>query len=69
MSKAKKLCSGMEGKYIANAFLSPVVMIGEVIMEVFIPFVMAKIIPIYLMLLKLEPLWLGLPAFHCVVAF
>ena len=46
MSKTKKLCSGMEGKYIANAFLSPVVMIGEVIMEVFIPFVMAKIIDV-----------------------
>jgi len=44
MSKAKKLCAGLERKYVINAILSPVVMIGEVIMEVIIPFVMARII-------------------------
>lgn len=46
MSKAKKLCSGLERKYVVNAFLSPVVMIGEVLMEVIIPFIMAKIIDV-----------------------
>ncbi len=46
MSKAKKLLKGLERKYVVNAFLSPVVMIGEVLMEVIIPFVMAKIIDV-----------------------
>ncbi len=46
MSKMKKLLSGLEKKYVINACLSPVVMIGEVIMEVIIPFVMAKIIDV-----------------------
>lgn len=46
MSTAKKLLKGLEKKYVVNAFLSPVVMIGEVIMEVIIPFIMAKIIDV-----------------------
>jgi len=46
MSNAKKLCTGLGKKYVVNAFLSPVVMIGEVIMEVIIPFVMARIIDV-----------------------
>lgn len=44
MSNVNKLLHGLEKKYVINSFLSPVVMIGEVIMEVIIPFVMAKII-------------------------
>ncbi|MCQ2576595.1 MAG: ABC transporter ATP-binding protein/permease [Treponema sp.] len=44
MSNTKKLLKGLEKKYVVNAVLSPVVMIGEVIMEVIIPFIMAKII-------------------------
>ncbi len=44
MSTIKKLVSGLEGKYIRNSILSPIVMIGEVVMEVIIPFIMAKII-------------------------
>lgn len=46
MSNARKLIKGLEKKYIINSFLSPLVMIGEVVMEVIIPFVMAKIIDI-----------------------
>ena len=46
MSNMKKLCGGMEKKFVLNAFLSPLVMIGEVLMEVIIPFVMAKIIDV-----------------------
>jgi len=46
MSNVKKLVTGLEKKYVINSFLSPVVMIGEVIMEVIIPFVMAKIIDV-----------------------
>lgn len=46
MSTMRKLVSGMEKKYVINAFLSPVVMIGEVIMEVIIPLIMAKIIDV-----------------------
>jgi len=46
MSTTKKLVKGLEKKYVINSFLSPVVMIGEVIMEVIIPFVMAKIIDV-----------------------
>lgn len=46
MSNIKKLVSGLEKKYVINTFLSPVVMIGEVCMEVIIPFIMAKIIDI-----------------------
>ena len=44
MSKLKKLLTGLEKKYIFSSMMSPVVMIGEVMMEVIIPFVMAKII-------------------------
>lgn len=36
----------MEKKYVINSILSPIVMIGEVLMEVIIPFVMAKIIDV-----------------------
>lgn len=46
MSTVKKLCSGLEKRYVINACLSPIVMIGEVLMEVIIPFVMAKIIDV-----------------------
>ena len=46
MSNIKKLFSGLEKKYFINAALSPIVMIGEVVMEVIIPFVMAKIIDV-----------------------
>ena len=46
MSDVKKLLKGLEKKYVVNTFLSPVVMIGEVVMEVIIPFVMAKIIDV-----------------------
>ncbi|MCQ2591781.1 MAG: ABC transporter ATP-binding protein/permease [Treponema sp.] len=46
MSNVKKLLKGLEKKYVINSFLSPVVMVGEVIMEVIIPFVMAKIIDV-----------------------
>ena len=46
MSTIKKLVHGLEKKYVVNSFLSPVVMIGEVLMEVIIPFVMAKIIDV-----------------------
>ena len=44
MSKIKKLLTGLEKRYIFSSMMSPVVMIGEVMMEVIIPFVMAKII-------------------------
>lgn len=44
MSKIKQLFTGLEKKYVVNAVLSPIVMIGEVLMEVIIPFIMAKII-------------------------
>ena len=44
MSTIRKLVSGIERKYIRNSILSPIVMIGEVVMEVIIPFIMAKII-------------------------
>ena len=44
MSDVKTLFKGFEKKYAINAVLSPIVMIGEVLMEVIIPFIMAKII-------------------------
>lgn len=44
MSTVRKLVSGLEKKYVVNTVLSPIAMIGEVIMEVIIPFIMAKII-------------------------
>ena len=46
MSTIKKLVSGLETKYIVNTILSPVAMIGEVVMEVVIPFIMARIIDV-----------------------
>ena len=46
MSKISKLVHGMEKKYVVDSVLSPVCMIGEVVMEVIIPFVMAKIIDV-----------------------
>lgn len=46
MSNARKLLKGLEKKYVINSILSPIVMMGEVIMEVIIPFVMAKIIDV-----------------------
>ena len=44
MSSISKITKGMEGKYIAYTILSPVSMIGEVVMESVIPLIMAKII-------------------------
>ena len=44
MSTIRKLTQGLSKKYIVNTILSPLVMIGEVVMEVIIPFIMAKII-------------------------
>ena len=46
MSTIRKLTYGLNKKYIINTVLSPIVMIGEVLMEVIIPFVMAKIIDV-----------------------
>ncbi len=46
MSTIRKLTRGLSKKYIVNTILSPLVMIGEVVMEVIIPFVMAKIIDV-----------------------
>ena len=44
MSKLRKLLAGLEKKYVFSSVLSPIAMIGEVVMEVIIPFIMAKII-------------------------
>jgi len=44
MSSIRKITKGMEGKYIAYTALSPVSMIGEVLMESIIPLIMAKMI-------------------------
>ena len=46
MSTIRKLTQGLSKKYIINTVLSPIVMIGEVLMEVIIPFIMAKIIDV-----------------------
>ncbi len=46
MSTIRKLTHGLNKKYIINTILSPIVMIGEVGMEVIIPFIMAKIIDV-----------------------
>ena len=46
MSTIRKLTQGLSKKYIANTILSPLVMIGEVVMEVIIPFIMARIIDV-----------------------
>ena len=44
MSSISKITKGMERKYIAYTALSPVSMIGEVLMESVIPLIMAVII-------------------------
>lgn len=44
MSKIHKLLKGLEKKYVFSSIMSPIAMIGEVVMEVIIPFIMAKII-------------------------
>ncbi len=46
MSTIRKLTQGLSKKYIVNTILSPLVMIGEVVMEVIIPFIMARIIDV-----------------------
>lgn len=46
MNTVKKLLSGLEKKYKVNSILSPIMMIGEVLMEVLIPMIMAKIIDV-----------------------
>ncbi len=46
MSTIRKLTHGLSKKYIINTILSPLVMIGEVVMEVIIPFIMARIIDV-----------------------
>ena len=46
MSTIRKLVKGLGKRYIINSILSPIVMIGEVLMEVVIPFIMAKIIDV-----------------------
>lgn len=46
MSDIRKIIKGLDKKYIVNSIMSPVVMIGEVVMEVIIPFIMAKIIDV-----------------------
>lgn len=46
MSTIRKLTQGLSAKYVINTILSPLVMIGEVVMEVIIPFIMAKIIDV-----------------------
>jgi len=46
MSNAKKLLNGLETKYKVFSLLSPITMIGEVVMETIIPLMMAKIIDI-----------------------
>lgn len=46
MTTVGKLLKGLETKYKVNSLLSPVAMTGEVVMEVFIPLIMAKIIDI-----------------------
>ena len=46
METIKKLLSGLEKKYKVNSILAPIMMIGEVLMEVLIPMIMAKIIDV-----------------------
>ena len=46
MSTIRKLLTGLEKKYVINSILSPIAMIGEVVMEVIIPFIMARIIDV-----------------------
>ncbi|MCQ2612412.1 MAG: ABC transporter ATP-binding protein/permease [Treponemataceae bacterium] len=46
MSTLKKLTEGLEKRYIISTFLAPVSVMGEVVLEVLIPLVMAKIIDV-----------------------
>ncbi|MCR5622503.1 MAG: ABC transporter ATP-binding protein, partial [Treponema sp.] len=46
MSSLRNLLAGLEGKYKLYSLLTPVTMIGEVVMEVIIPLLMAKIIDV-----------------------
>lgn len=46
MGTIRKITAGLEKKYWLNTFLSPLVMIGEVVMETVIPFFMSKIIDV-----------------------
>ena len=46
MNVVQKLTAGLEKKYRAFTILSPVVMLGEVLMETTIPLVMAKIVDV-----------------------
>lgn len=46
MTTAGKLLEGLETRYKVNSLLSPAAMVGEVLMEVFIPLIMANIIDI-----------------------
>ena len=46
MSTVSKLMKGLESKYKAFSVLSPVSMIGEVLLETAIPLFMAKIIDV-----------------------
>jgi ATP-binding cassette subfamily B protein len=46
MSSLKKLLEKLETKYIVTAVFSPIAMIGEVSMEVYIPLIMARIIDV-----------------------
>lgn len=46
MSSLKKLLAGLEGKFKLYSVLTPLSMIGEVVMEVIIPLLMARIIDV-----------------------
>ncbi len=46
MSTLKKLTQGLEKRYIVSTILAPVAVMGEVVLEVLIPLVMAKIIDV-----------------------
>lgn len=46
MLKFKKFFTGLEKKYRISAVLAPVTIMGEVLMEVFIPLIMARIIDV-----------------------
>ena len=46
MSKMSKLVNGLEKKYVVRTVLAPVLTVGEVAMEVVIPFIMAKLIDV-----------------------
>lgn len=46
MSTIRKLVTGLDKKYVVSTVLSPLAMIGEVVMEVIIPLIMARIIDV-----------------------